>query len=205
MDEYLYGLQLREHAKMDEPTYKVGKTKNPNVRISQYPKGSETKIINSVNNCHLAEKKALKLLMEHPMITHRPDIGKEYFTGDIHIIKNIIMNVCQEVDMNLFTEDISCVENTKIEEFKQAFERDFVITNDFKNDYFKATELSKWAEDIGLSINTAVSINPILKNEYGIDNNNKSWYRNKKITIIENGIKINKPIQCYFGFKKIKE
>ena len=203
MDGHLYCLQLREHAKIDEPTYKVGKTTNLNVRLSQYPKDSKIKNINSVYNCHLAEKKALNLLVEHPMITHRPDIGKEYFTGDIDIIKNIIMNVCQEVDMNLFTENISCDENTKIEEFKQAFERDFVITNDFKNDYFKATELSKWAEDIGLSVNTAVSINPILKNEYGIDNNNKIWYRQKKMTVITGSEK--KPVYCYFGIKKINE
>jgi hypothetical protein len=81
MTEYIYLLQEREFINKDEDVYKIGKTKQPNLkRVSQYPIGSIVIIQYRCIDCSKIERELLKLFTE--TFTLRKDIGSEYFEGD---------------------------------------------------------------------------------------------------------------------------
>jgi len=81
MTEYIYLLQEREFLNKDEDIYKIGKTKQPNLkRVSQYPIGSIVIIQYRCIDCTKIERELLKLFAE--TFTLRKDIGSEYFEGD---------------------------------------------------------------------------------------------------------------------------
>lgn len=205
---FLYIVQEREFVNSNQPIYKIGETDkiNPQIRLRSYPKGSIIHFTNSVKNSRQAENILKETLRNHPNIIYRRDLGSvETFQGDLQIIKEIIMDICKNVDNNNFgnkciiTSDILCEENKQ--EFITAFDRDYLITKDFKNDYFECNELSKWAEMLNLSINTAVSINSLLRSEYGIDSSDTKWKKQKRCKV--DGYPKKPARYCYFGIKKL--
>lgn len=81
MPQYIYLIREREFIRLNEPTYKIGKTKNePNTRLSGYPKGSEVLLFESVLDCDSVERKIIERFRERFKLEN--DYGAEYFSGD---------------------------------------------------------------------------------------------------------------------------
>jgi P4 family phage/plasmid primase-like protien len=74
--------------------------------------------------------------------------------------------------------------------FCELFDRYFEITNN-KKDFIKSIRISEWAKVHNLLLNTSKTINPVLKEKYGLDVNNKEHYKVKKVEGI--------PVQCWVG------
>ena len=95
MTEYIYLLQEREFLNKDEDIYKIGKTKQPNLkRVSQYPIGSIVIIQYRCIDCTKIERELLKLFAE--TFTLRKDIGSEYFEGDSFQMSCDICRIIQD-------------------------------------------------------------------------------------------------------------
>jgi hypothetical protein len=199
---YVYIMHPREFFKYKEPTYKVGETKDINERRKKgYPKGSKLLSCIFVKDRLSAEAEIKTLCREHPEIIYRKhDLGSnETFTGDINIIKNIMTNVCEEQLLNLVTQDISCEENKKIEQFVEKFNQYYEITNN-DNDFILTTSLAKWAKDQKLKINSSKAINPVIEKILKFPKENR---KQKKVEVGGSPIKTPKPV--WIGIKKIKE
>jgi hypothetical protein len=108
--EYIYLIREREFKRLDEPVYKIGKTKQePNNRLSGYPKGSEIIAVINVINCDIIETNCLRAF-SHKFI-QKKEYGNEYFLGDPSlmvqcIIDNATMSPkisCDEITLQSFT------------------------------------------------------------------------------------------------------
>lgn len=91
--EYIYLLHEREFLRLQQPIFKLGKTKQShNKRMCGYPKGSQLLLQILSNNCDEDEKKLLALFRQQ--FKPRIDIGAEYFEGDRdQMIVSIVQNV----------------------------------------------------------------------------------------------------------------
>ena len=79
--EYIYLIQEREFIKTNEPIYKIGKTKQENLkRICTYPNGSRLIIQTICSDCDKAETDLIRLFKSKYLL--QKDIGNEYFRGD---------------------------------------------------------------------------------------------------------------------------
>ena len=89
MAEYIYLLQEREFINLNKPIYKIGKTKQENLkRFSNYPKGSKLLLQIICNNCSYYEKQLLQKFKSNYEL--QLDIGYEYFKGNYKkMIKDI--------------------------------------------------------------------------------------------------------------------
>lgn len=83
---YLY--LLRHAGILNTHVYKIGRTKNPRKRLSNYPKGSFFILTLNVYDYKIEEQKLIKILSKTPGITRRLDIGNEFFEGNIRLILN---------------------------------------------------------------------------------------------------------------------
>ena len=93
MNQYIYLLQEREFIKTNEIIYKVGKTKQENLkRLHNYPNGSKLIFQSVCNNCDICEKNILKEFREQFIL--KKDIGNEYFEGDYIKMLEIIYKIC---------------------------------------------------------------------------------------------------------------
>jgi hypothetical protein len=86
---YIYLLYEREFIKTNEPIYKIGKSKQENLkRITNYPNGSKLLFQIICENCDVLEKYLIKLF--DTKYEKQKDIGNEYYKGDyIEMIKDI--------------------------------------------------------------------------------------------------------------------
>lgn len=79
--EYVYLIREREFIRLNENTYKVGKSvQTNNTRILQYPNGSELIIQIVCFDCSICEKNIIRRFKE--LFNHKKEYGKEYFEGD---------------------------------------------------------------------------------------------------------------------------
>lgn len=91
--EYIYLLREREFIKTNESIYKIGKTKqNLEKRFQGYPKGSEVTLTIKVNNCDLCETQIKRVFDDK--FKNRRDIGREYYEGDVNIMKKELIILC---------------------------------------------------------------------------------------------------------------
>ena len=89
MIHYIYLLQEREFTKTKENIYKLGKSKQENLkRIQNYPNGTVLIIQLQCKNCDIVEKALIKIFKEN--FKQRTDIGTEYFEGNSDAMQNII-------------------------------------------------------------------------------------------------------------------
>jgi hypothetical protein len=97
---YIYLIQEREFVNCDEKIYKIGKTKQDNLRrIKDYPKGSILLLQYNCNNCDIIEKKLINDFKNK--YKHQKSIGAEYFEGDyIEMIKDIHNTIIEHDDNN---------------------------------------------------------------------------------------------------------
>jgi hypothetical protein len=93
---YIYIIREREFRRFGEPVWKPGMTANESIqkRFSQYPKGSELIFAARVSDAVAAEKELLQLLEAHTGLTHRKDIGREYFEGKLDVVYGVASMVC---------------------------------------------------------------------------------------------------------------
>lgn len=94
---YLYIIREREFVKCGDNVFKIGYTNhsNPNNRMCQYPNNSEVIAIEKVYKAETAEKvymKSLDMLCDSGVLKHRRDIGREYYEGDVNIIREVLHN-----------------------------------------------------------------------------------------------------------------
>ena len=123
MTEYIYLLKTREFIKTNENIYKIGKTKQENLkRICNYEKGSILICQFKCNNCDKLEKELIKLFREKYEI--QKDIGNEYFKGNSYNMMDDIYNYIKKENITVSNE-IKEIEDTdeieKINEIKNIF------------------------------------------------------------------------------------
>ena len=93
--QFIYLLREREFIRLNEHTYKLGKTKQePNSRLSGYPKGSEIIIFLQVNDCDELERVLLDSFK--CKFTHKKEYGREYFEGNKEEMIKEITKKCQQ-------------------------------------------------------------------------------------------------------------
>ncbi len=80
MKGYIYLIQVREFNKLNENTYKVGRTEDFNRQFSEYPKDSILLYSCIVNNALKLEN--LILPQFKISFIYKPCYGHEYFQGD---------------------------------------------------------------------------------------------------------------------------
>ncbi len=112
MAEYIYLLQEREFINLNEPIYKIGKTKQENLkRFSNYPKGSKLLLQIICNDCSYYEKQLLQKFKSNYEL--QLDIGYEYFKGNYKkMIKDIYEIINDTIDINDDINDINDTNNT---------------------------------------------------------------------------------------------
>ena len=197
--EYIYLLKEREFIKTNEDIYKIGKTKQENLkRFNSYPKGSILIFQIVCSNCSDIENKLIKLF--RAKYIKRKDIGNEYFEGDyITMIDDIIKTVNSDLRQN------NIFKNKNI--YKSIFNKisDENDSSDESNELHKSNELDKSNES-----NELVKINKLNKsnepNKYLLEYNIKYYckYCNKSYHNKSNLNKHNNTIKCKIK-KKIFE
>jgi hypothetical protein len=104
---YIYLLQEREFIKTKENIYKLGKTKQENLkRIKNYSNGTVLVIQLECENCDIIEKNLIIIFKES--FKQRTDIGTEYFEGDKDKMHEIIynhINNCKKVIIDCYSLD----------------------------------------------------------------------------------------------------
>lgn len=91
--EYIYLLREREFIRLQEETYKIGRTsQDPNRRMVKYPKDSEIILIIAVRKSVEIETKLIRLFKKR--FIHRPEYGNEYFSGDANEMIEVIFANC---------------------------------------------------------------------------------------------------------------
>lgn len=112
MSNYIYLLQEREFITTKQNIYKLGKTKQENLRrFKQYPKGSKLIIQQVCDDCDMLETQLIRYFKNKYI--HRKDIGNEYFEGDNNeMVKDIHNKITNNVVSN---EDIDCKDETKVQ------------------------------------------------------------------------------------------
>ena len=86
---YIYLLREREFIRLNEPTYKIGRTQqNPYDRFSSYPKGTEIILYIMVDDSVSLEKQVINTFKK--IYEHKKGYGNEYFSGNVsEMIKTI--------------------------------------------------------------------------------------------------------------------
>ena len=107
MTNYIYLLQEREFITTNQNVYKLGKTKQENLkRIQNYPNGTKLIIQLECENCDITETALIKIFKES--FKQRTDIGTEYFEGDKDKMQKIIynhINNCKKVIIDCYSSD----------------------------------------------------------------------------------------------------
>jgi hypothetical protein len=119
---YIYLLREREFIRINEPTYKIGKTSqdNPYGRITDYPKDSKLEMVISTQDCHTAERALITLFRNKFKIMRC--YGCEYFNGDVNVMKDYIWEYLKKLS-NVLTKDTMmcdmCKQNKNIQTFEE--------------------------------------------------------------------------------------
>jgi len=187
--EYIYLLQEREFIKTNEPIYKIGKTKQDNLkRLNNYPKGSSLIIQIKCNDCNKYERIILNRFKEK--FIQKREIGNEYFMGDCNDMIDLIFSIIRIENIN--NDNI----NNDIEEYKSYFPP---LT---KSEHIKNINSKLIINNYTNDFNTNLNNNYIINDKFI---NNFTFERIDYITIDEM-IKIisndeNNIIQTYINYK----
>lgn len=128
---YIYLLQEREFIKTKENIYKLGKTKQENLkRIQNYPNGTKLNIQLECENCDINEKNLIIIFKQK--FIQRIDIGTEYFEGNPDAMRKIICDYINNEIKNdvIHNENTNEMEKTQIDddnfdEFNQKIKETF--------------------------------------------------------------------------------
>ncbi len=134
MTQYCYIVQEREFIRLNEPTYKIGKTTQSfDKRFGQYPNGSVAKIMKSVDNCHKCEKVIIKIFDEKfkKMVYY----GNEYYQGVYVEMEKEFLNIVDNYE-KLYSDYFGKKHDVVLEKHKDRYDKfiaDFFPVN--KNSY----------------------------------------------------------------------
>lgn len=133
---YIYLLRLREFVRLNEDVFKLGRTGDIFIRISQYPKDSDVYFYCWVEDEVEMETLLLRCLCQK--FIQRTDIGREYFQGPLKSILNVMNSL-------IFEEPEPAQENTvppkqmdatlAISKFYDQYK------NEFENKIIKITDM----------------------------------------------------------------
>jgi hypothetical protein len=177
-NSYIYLLQEREFMNSKANVYKVGKTRQSNLkRFDSYPKGSVILLYSECCNCDKTEKYILSMLRKK--FIKRTEYGAEYFEGNSIEMKleiNKIIYIIDKKTSSLEKEEIkkrkNILKNQEKEEEEYSIEN--IITHRGKwTDPDKMTFKIKW-KGYGNEWNTYEPYQN-LKETLALDN-----YSNKK-------------------------
>lgn len=130
--EYIYLLQEREFVKTNENIYKIGKTKQKNLkRIGNYPNGTILVFQIKCIDCDMNEKIILNKFKEH--FIHNKDIGLEYFTGDENKMIDIIYNIVKVNNKAEIEDSLECIKCNKILSSKNYLQKHLIICKGVSN------------------------------------------------------------------------
>lgn len=92
----LYICRPREFVRLNELTYKIGKTERYfNRRMHQYPSGTQVIAIVMTPDIHNAELEVIKHFKL--LFQHMPTYGAEYFAGDITQMKRVMNEIVDKI------------------------------------------------------------------------------------------------------------
>jgi hypothetical protein len=110
---YIYLLREREFIRLNEPTYKIGRTQqNPYDRFSSYPKGTEIILYIMVDDSVSLEKQVINTFKK--IYEHKKGYGNEYFSGNVSEMIKTIYSVVFKDEKTTTTKTNN--ENKKIKE-----------------------------------------------------------------------------------------
>ena len=178
MTEYIYLLQEREFINSNKDIYKIGKTKQENLkRFSNYPKGSKLLFQIICNDCSYYEKELLYLFKNKYEL--QTDIGNEYFKGNYKkMIKDIYEMINNDANNTNNTSDIDSIDDT----IYFNITNDYDVSNDTNKTIDTYEKLIKFTDIKALTIINDETISGYLKL---IRNNKASWYRFDNIDKLE--------------------
>lgn len=108
---YIYLLREREFIRLNEPTYKIGRTQqNPYDRFSSYPKGSEIILFVLVDDCKTTENKLINIFKK--TYIHKKEYGNEYFNGDVKDMIKTINSVLFNIQDNILQKSLKLTEES---------------------------------------------------------------------------------------------
>ena len=102
---HLYLIQEREFINTDKPIYKIGMSKNIDSRMKHYPKKSKLILIIESNDVRNDENKLKKVFDEK--FKNRTDIGREYYEGNIKLIKQEFISTILANNVNNDVNNVS--------------------------------------------------------------------------------------------------
>lgn len=91
---YLYMIREREFVRLEENTYKIGRSKNFESRFQSYPKDSEV-IGFFVLRDHINAETNLIRLFDSKFV-QKKEYGREYYQGDPEQMKETFLQFCLE-------------------------------------------------------------------------------------------------------------
>jgi hypothetical protein len=86
----IYLVQKEEHLKNNTPVFKIGLTTNPYIRFQKY-KNCRIILFMEVTDCYKFETKLLNKFKLQ--FKQEKDFGREYFSGDCDLMKEIIIDM----------------------------------------------------------------------------------------------------------------
>jgi hypothetical protein len=136
--EYIYLLQEREFIKTKEDIFKVGKTKQENLkRFMNYPNGSKLLFQMICKNCDTLERDIINEFKN--LFEHKKDIGNEYFEGNYNHMISIVYKKIIKQQKNYNSDSDSWTND----EFDSDFEEELEQTIDNYDDLIKNSRLNK--------------------------------------------------------------
>ena len=126
MSNSIYLIQEREFINSGENVYKIGKTKQDNLkRFKQYPKGSKLLLQQICDDCDKLEKELIADFKNK--FIHRKDIGNEYFEGDY---KEMLKDIHNKITNNV----VSIEESSEIYEIGEESSEIYKMFPNYKDD-----------------------------------------------------------------------
>jgi len=177
MTEYIYLLQLlrkRDVIKTKEYIYKIGKTKQENIkRIGNYENDSILVCQIKCNDCDKLEKVLITLFEEKYEL--QKDIGNEYFKGNCDDMRDDIYNYINDEDKDDEEEDDEDDEEEEDDEEKDDEEEDDEDDEEEDDDNFLVDTFEKYMK-VSDSIKKVIITDKKNQIGYILLENGSNWH-----------------------------
>ena len=178
MSGLVYMIREREFSRLNENTYKIGKTsRDLNSRMSGYPKGSEVCLFVNVKNYDVIEKIMIKKFKKK--FVQKKEYGTEYFNGNPELMKNVINKIIEKYDaknqncninndINIDENNIKTINDNKLNIVKRK--PIDTLLKECKKCNYKTNDYSNWNRHLKTKLHIKKTNHKILekKNEESI-------------------------------------
>ena len=138
---YIYLLKPFFSVTSNQDVYKIGKTCRVNYkRFNEYPEGSILLLQSSCKNCDTMEKNLLKIFDEK--FIRRTEYGREYFEGDITLMRDIVNEEIRNEEVDCYVEGRVEQNNVESKAETSESEKGFSAVPNHQNKY-KCSECDK--------------------------------------------------------------